>query len=211
MKFSSAVAKIDKNCAVWRLHTSFCMKISLARFHLEELKIVEDSLHKFRPGNINFDETTIIHNAFDRNLIPCVINLKSSIESLKLSMAIKYSDEIYFKWEETLNKINIDLGIPITSLKPIETEVRDLRNFLVHAGHPTFTFNNKEMKLVVPKYKRLHPLLTVPNGNKGKIKLIGYLEENLKHIEDYKNKINNHLSYFQTPGAILSDDWIITP
>nr|QNO54038.1 hypothetical protein KFAGBJAM_00020 [Methanosarcinales archaeon ANME-1 ERB6] len=209
--FPDAVNEINQNCAVWMTYTAFNKKIKCAREHLNELKEIELELptltKNLNLGKLDNDETGKTVDAYYKNLVPCIVEIKAAIECLKLCLAIKYADETYFKWEDTLSKIYNALSVPIDQLADIESNIKDLRNFLVHAGSPLFTFNNTKLKFTVPKYNRLHLKLTIPTIKKGKLEIVDLLETALKRMEEFSKHLEKKHEFFIIDKTEISEDW----
>ncbi len=210
--FLDAVNEINQNCAVWMTYTAFNEKIKCARDHLNELRETELELptltKNLNLGNLDIVGTVETVDAYYKNLIPCIVEIKAAIECLKLCLAIKYADKIYFNWKKTLLKIYKDLGVPVDQLADIEDEIKDLRNFLVHAGNPLFTFNSKKLKFTVPKYIRLHQRLTIPTIKNGKLEIVDLLETTLERMEEFSKHLEKKLEFFIIDKREISEDWL---
>lgn len=206
-KFPDAVNEINQNCAVWMTYTAFNKKIKYARDHLNELKETELELPNLNK-NLNLDFVEAMGDAYYKNLIPCIVEIKAAIECLKLCLAIKYADESYFNLGKTLSKIYNDLDVPVDQLEDIEDEIKDLRNFLVHAGSPLFTFNYKKSKFTVPKYIRLHPRLTIPTIKNGKLQIVDLLETTLERMEEFSKHLGKKHEFFIKDTRETSEDWL---
>ena len=210
--FPDAVSEINQNCAVWMTYTAFNKKIKCARDLLDELREIELELptltKNLNLGKLDIDETGKTVDAYYKNLIPCIVEIKAAIECLKLCLAIKYAKESYFNWEKTLSKIYNDLGVPVDQLADIESNIKDLRNFLVHAGSPLFTFNNKKLKFTVPKYIRLHQRLTIPTIKNGKLEIVDLLETALKRMEEFSKHLEKKHEFFIIDKREISENWL---
>jgi len=194
--FQDAINEIDQNCAVWMIYAAFNKKIKYAREYLTELKDVELKLPNLtQKKNLNLNFVRMMADLYYKNLVPCIIEIKTAIECLKLCLAIKYADKTYFDWKKTLLKIHNDLGIPTGQLMDTENEIKDLRNFLVHAGSPLFTFNHERMKFTVPKYIHLHSRLTVPTTKNGKLEIVNLLETTLEKMEEFSKYLEKNKNF----------------
>ena len=202
--FKDAVKKIDASCAVWMTYESFNTYIKSSRVYLDKLKETEARLSD-RDRN-DFETRS---NSYFGNLIPCIVDIKAAIECLKMSLAIKYSDEKFFDWSATLQKIETELGYSTSHLTEIESEIRDIRNFLIHTGIPMFGYSTQTKKFQLPKYVRLHRRLTIPNASDGQLEIVSLLENTLEKMDGLCDHLKKKTKYFQLEGhPVISEYWL---
>lgn len=213
--FIIAINGINKQQAVSEIYFSFTRKIRYARIHLNELKEMETKLLIYNTVDRDklFEFLDPLRDDLYKNLMPCVVNIKGAIECLKMCFAINDADQSYINymgWKKTLSKIKNDLNIPMGQLDDFEEKIINLRNFLVHFGDPSFQFNIKTFKIMVPNYTKIHPKLTVPTAENGFQEIVVLLEIMLKKMEELSDQlINKRYFYKLQKYPSFGQDWII--
>jgi hypothetical protein len=214
-KFKIALNRIDKHIAVSVIYFSFNRKIKYARIHLNELKEIETELPMYRTVDLakQFELADRLSDVYYKNLMPCVVEIKTAIECLKICLAINDADQSYFEetgWKKTLSKIKKDLNIQTVHLENVEEKITNLRNFLVHFGDPFFQFSTETFKLTVPNYEKIHSKLTVPTTKNGSQEIVGVLEITLKKMEELNEQLISKRYFYKLQDyPYFSQDWIV--
>ena len=203
-----ALNEIDLESAIWGIYSSFLKNTSLAKTLCDELESFEVEYSALNNGSHGSYQSSLAFKYFDKFKI-CIIIIKCALDNLVLATRLKrINDECkndIKKLEDILIFLKEDVKIIHSKDDFIENfkYFRNIRNYLVHIGSLTATYNHDIHKFTIPKYKWLSGELTIPIG--GEISSTEIVQNYSNALLNLKKAIDQ--DYFVVRSIKISQNW----